>query len=302
MRRTGKWTTTPANRNGRVPAGLVILVLVAIATMVAPRTCSSAAPVLRLSDRVTIGFPSMVEEVADARVILVGEDHQRTDNHAAQLALIMQLHEQDVPFAIGLEMFTAPTQGKLDRWVAGTLSRNEFIRLYYREWAMPWPLYQDIFLYAREHRIPLIALNVPRAITRKVARKGFAALTPKERKQIPEGITCSVDPAYRAMIREAFSGHAHNGKSFDHFCEAQMLWNKTMAWYVRKFLGRDEHARVVVLAGVGHAMKGGIPQELASYGQGYEYQVILPELPQFSRNTTQSSTADYLLLFGDGTE
>ena len=277
------------------PAWLGIVLLIG-STLLVARTCSSATAVLRVSDNTTIGFSRMMEEVAGVRVLYVGEDHLRKENHAAQLKVIRNLHEQGIPLAIGLEMFTAESQQELDRWVAGRLPPADFVRLYYREWSMPWPLYRDIFLYAREHRIPLIGLNVPRSVTRKVARQGFAALTPQERKKLPSGVTCSVDPAYRDMIRHAFADHAHDGKAFQFFCEAHMLWNKSMAWHLQKFLQEKEGSTVVVLAGVGHAMKGGIPEEVSEMASGYSYRVILPELPEFPRSSARSTDVDYLLL------
>lgn len=274
---------------------LFILLLAMAAVIIHARDCSSTERALRLSDGQVVGLERMVGEVRGARLIFIGEDHERKENHDAQLEIIRKLHRAGVPVAIGMEMFTAGSQGELDRWVAGELATDSFIRIYHREWRMPWPLYRDILLYARDNRIPLIGLNVPREITRKVGEEGFAALTPEERKKLPSGVTCSVDPAYREFIRRAYAQHHGNGKSFIYFCEAQMLWNKGMGEHLLGFLARNPGRTVVILAGVGHAMKGGIPETVR--GAGYDSKVILPELPYFDRGAVTGADADYLLLF-----
>lgn len=272
-------------------AALVIIVLA--------RFGAGGEWVVRLKDGRIISFARMIAEVEGKRLIFVGEDHDRPDHHRAELRIIRTLDHLGVPLAIGLEMFTAESQGVLDGWVAGTLDRESFIRCYYRDWGMPWPLYRDIFLYARKRRIPLVGLNVPRDVSRKVAEEGFAALTPAERARLPGGITCTVDPVYRAFIRKAFAEHSLEEDAFTHFCEAQMLWNKGMGWNLREYLGRHPERKVVVLTGVGHAMKRGIPAEV--FG-GKECVVILPEGAGVDRGTTTRDDADYLILFSPGWE
>ena len=274
---------------------LFALFLAMAAILVLFHLCGTGEMVLRLSDGSFIGLDRMIGDVKGARLIFIGESHDRKEDHKAQLEIIERLHAAGLPLAIGLEMFTSGSQGELDRWVAGTLDRHDFIRIYYREWMMPWPLYRDIFLYARRHRIPLIGLNVPRSISRKVAREGFAALTPKERQALPSGVTCSVDLVYREFIRQAYAEHDGSEKPFDYFCEAQMLWNRGMGRNLREFLGKNPGITVVVLAGVGHAMKRGIPEEVFQ-GTGTSYRVILPESPNFDRGKATRRDADYLLL------
>ena len=275
--------------------GRLLTMILAMTAILLLARASNAGGVLRLSDGRVTGLDRMIEEVKGARLIFVGESHDLVENHKAQLEIIEKLHTNGVQLAIGLEMFTTIGQGALDRWVAGTLDPDYFIKLYYREWYMPWPLYRDIFLYARVLRIPLVGLNVPRSISHKVARQGFAALTPEERKKLPAGVTCSIDPIYREFIRSAYAEHVRNDNSFDHFCEAQMLWNKSMGRHLQEYLDRNPRATVVVLAGVGHAMKRGIPEEVYKTS-GISYKVILPELLELDRSKVTDKDADYLLL------
>lgn len=275
---------------------LVILLLVLAAVMTASRNCSAMFRPLRISDGHQIGLEEMMAEIRGTKLVFVGEIHDRKRDHAAQLLIIEELRQRGVPVAIGLEMFTADSQAELDRWIEGKLDGVSLIRLYSRNWNLPWPLYRDILLYARKHRIPLVALNIPHDISRKVAQEGFAALTEAERKRLPAGITCSIDPTYRAFIERAYADHIHGDASFARFCEVQMLWNKGMALHLRSFMAQNPGRTMVVLSGVGHAMKQGIPEEI-SHDTGLSYKVILPELPELDRHTATVADADYLLLF-----
>lgn len=256
-----------------------------------------ARPVVRISNNQVIGFDRMVDELRGARLIFVGEVHDNHEHHLAQLAVIQALHDSGAKLAIGLEMFNADAQGDLDAWLSGKVDVDSFIKRYNLQWNMPWPLYRDIFIYARDEHIPLIGLNMPREIIRKVALEGFAALTREELKRLPPGITCSVSPAYMAFVRKAYRmGHAGNDKSFAHFCEAQMLWNKSLGRNLQGFMAQNPDKVVVVLTGLGHAMKMGTPDEV-SRDTGFSYKVLLPDLPGLERQSVTGEDADYLLLF-----
>jgi uncharacterized iron-regulated protein len=236
----------------------------------------------------------MVADIKGTRLIFIGEYHDRMIDHWRELRIIQALYGTGTPLAIGLEMFTYENQKVLDRWVAGKIDEEDFLTSYIRDWDMPWRFYRDIFLYARRHGIPQLGLNLPREIVHKVAKEGFAALTTDERRKLPAGITCNVGTAYMELIRRAFAEHAGNDKSFIRFCEAQMLWNKSMAMRLVEYIQRHPGGSVVVLAGTGHAMKPGIPHE-AFNADGIEGKVILPEDDAFSHDTVTESDADYLI-------
>jgi uncharacterized iron-regulated protein len=275
---------------------LIGLALVLVACTAAEESLGTDR-VLRLSDGAVISFGEMVQDLKTADLVFVGELHDNVGHHQLQLGIMRALHETDDPLAVGLEMFRAESQHHLERWVAGKKSLDEFLPVWYDNWRLPWPLYRDIFLYSREHSIPLIGLNVPSAITRKVARQGFSSLTKEELKNLPSGISCNVDPKYREFISRAYSDDGHvSRKNFNHFCEAQMVWDKTMAWHLVRYLARTPGVTIVVLAGIGHAWKPGIPahvQELAKRS----FRVVLPEMDsRVDKDHLTVADADYLVL------
>jgi uncharacterized iron-regulated protein len=155
-------------------------------------------------------------------------------------------------------------------------------------------LYRPIFVYAREHKIPIVGLNVSRGITRQVAREGFDSLSDTQREGLPF-VTCSVDDDYMKFIRQAYGAHAHGQMQFDHFCEAQLVWDKAMAANALRYVEQAPERVMVILAGSGHARKGGIPTQLDTLSQ-ISYQVILPEIPSvLDTQTIDSGDADFLL-------
>lgn len=253
--------------------------------------------VFRVSDGRVITFDQMVADLKRVSVVFVGEQHDDPRHHDAQLAIIRAFHESEKPVAIGLEMFRAENQPALDSWVKGKLPLKKFLPVYYDNWTLPWPLYSPIFEYAREHEVPIQGLNIPSAISKKVARSGFSSLTAKEKKQLPPGISCNVDPKYMEFIKRAYAGHAgHQDREFVNFCEAQMIWDKSMAWHLSGYLKKKPDMSMVVLAGIGHAWKRGISEQLEPFAR-LSYRVVLPAVPdQIDRESVTTHDADYVIL------
>jgi len=252
--------------------------------------------VLRISDGRVITFTQMIKDMRNSNIIFVGEAHTDTEHHKAQLQVIKALEALPVTVAVGLEMFTSGSQNELNRWLAGKMKDEAFMRTYMDNWGYPWEYYRDIFLYAKKHRISMIGLNVSPEITQKVSQSGFASLTPGELRQLPPQISCDIDERYMDFIKKVYESHGMQSKSFIHFCEAQMIWDKVMAWNLARYLTQDPRTTVVVLAGTGHAWKRGIPEQLRRQHE-FRYKVVLPEIPdRINTSTITTEDADYILL------
>ena len=229
------------------------------------------------------------------RIILVGEHHANQNHHFAQLNVIQSLKESGVEVAIGLEMFRSDSQQALDRWVAGEVGEEEFVKTFYDNWGYSWESYRVIFDYAQKQEIPLIGLNVPREITRQVALKGFQSLS-REQKGKLSNIACRVDKEYMDYIKKAFGGHAHGKLNFSYFCEAQLVWDTVMAINALDYLDKNPNALIVVLTGTGHAQKNAIPRQIRQRSE-VPHSVILPEVKGIIDSETVDDTdADYIML------
>ena len=270
------------------------LILILACCTALPANVLADGVITRMSDRQAIGFSQMITDVAGSDVILVAETHDSKEHHELQLDVIRSLRAIKTPLAIGLEMFQANNQGQLDDWVAGKISEQDFKTVYARNWSYDWSLYRDIFIFARDNRIPMIALNIPKEIVFKVARQGFASLTPEERKNLPSGVTCDINKPQTEFLKRAFQEvfkHEANGKVFNNFCEAQGVRNSGMAMIIANEQKRNPGRKLVALAGTWHAVKHGIPERLT----GISTMVIIPEIAELGRRNATSAIADYLI-------
>ena len=285
---------TPAASSNMQPKKALPLIALLLFTLLATVSCSEISrQVLKVGGSATT-FNALVEEISDARVIFIGETHDSPDDHRTQLDIIQALHEKDLPIAVGLEMFTERDQVILDQWVAGKMTERDFIAAFYENWGGGWGLYRDIFHYARDHGIPLLGLNVPREVTRKVSTNGFGSLEKEERKKLPPGITCELDGRYKEFLRRMVQVKGKSDASFNNFCEAQVLWDQAMAFYLSRYLQNNPDRVVAVLSGAIHAWKYGIPRQLQRF-ISVPYKVILPDLPA-DYSTLSRDDADYLVI------
>ena len=237
----------------------------------------------------------MVPALSQNRIVIVGEHHNNKRHHEAQLRVIQSLKEAGIQVAAGLEMFRSDSQEALDRWVAGEIGEAEFEQIFYDNWGYSWENYRVIFDYARQEKVPLIGLNVPRDITRQVATRGFKSLTAEQKGKL-SNIACRVDKEYMDYIKRAYGGHAHGKLNFTYFCEAQLVWDAVMAVNTLEFLKENPKALVVILTGTGHAQKNAIPRQIKERSN-LAHAVILPEVKGLiDPQTIDKSDADYIML------
>jgi uncharacterized iron-regulated protein len=276
----------------RISALVLIAGIVIIAFFVQSHTREKEG-ILKVSGGELITLDEMMHDLRNVSLVFVGEFHDNKNHHDAQLRIIRELNERDVPVSVGLEMFRANSQEKLDRWVEGEMSVDEFREVFQNNWGSYWNLYRDIFYYARDERIPLVGINVPREIPQRVARSGFASLSKEQVAQLP-GVSCDVDEKYEKFIRRALGAHGSHAGSFTHFCEAQMVWDTTMAWRLLNYLEENPDRTIVVLAGSGHSWKRGIPEQVRRKSD-VSFRVVLPEISErMDKFSVTFEDADYL--------
>ncbi len=198
------------------------------------------------------------------RVVYVGESHDRYDNHLVQLAVLRALHRREQAVALGVEWFQQDVQAHLDDYIAGRIDASQMLLRteYYERWRFDYPLYRPILEYAREHAIPVIALNAPQAITREIGRVGLDALPEELRAQLPAEYS-PTNEGYSQRIRDAFELHQDESQPFEHFLDVMNTWDETMARNAAGYLEANPGHRLVVMAGRGHAgFRQGIPDRV----------------------------------------
>jgi uncharacterized iron-regulated protein len=208
----------------------------------------------------------MLAVAGDARIVYVGETHDNPASHRLELQVLQglaELHPGQV--ALGMEIFVRSQQPALDRWIAGELDEKSFLKesRWFENWKMDFAYYRDLLNFARDRRIPVIALNAEKDVVQAVRGKSPELLGAEERAQLPE--LDLTDPYQRGMVAAIFGGHSHGKMQLEGFVRAQTVWDETMADSVANYLaspaGMDKH--LLVVAGGNHLSYGfGIPRRV----------------------------------------
>jgi len=268
---------------------------VALSILVTVSCGPSTEKMLRTADGRRISFTEMMDSLADVPLVFIGEHHNNASHHAAQLQVIKALHEEGKKVAVGLEMFHAGHQDEIDRWLRGDMGDQDFVNVYYHNWDEPWALYGEILLFARDNGLPLIALNASPEVTSQVSAHGFGSLSEEQLQELP-GVSCNIDADYEKFIRRVIGEHEGGPRNFRRFCEAQMVWDTTMAYRTVRFLEKNPDHTVVVLAGSGHSWKRGIPEQVQRQAE-IPFKAVLPEIAEdLDRNSVTAEDTDYLWL------
>jgi uncharacterized iron-regulated protein len=177
---------------------------------------------------------SVVTKASSAQVIYVGESHDSYADHLTQLEIIRLLHAQNPNIAIGMEQFQQPFQSVLDGYIQGKLSEKELVRQseWMERWKFDYRLYRPILSFAREHGIPVIALNIAKEIIGKVSKDGIEGLPEEDKGKIPSDIDYS-DEKYRERLEKIYQQHPHKNKNgFERFLLVQLYGMK--GWQQRR--------------------------------------------------------------------
>jgi uncharacterized iron-regulated protein len=221
----------------------------------------------------------LAKRLSATHLLLIGEEHTNTQFHGVQLRVLQALVRAGRHVMIGLEMYPYTEQRFLDQWHDGLLTEEGFLRLsrWYDNWGYNWQYYRDIFVLARDHQVPMYAVNTPRDVVAAVRKKGLANLTPEESAHIPKDI--DVDNAdHMTFFRAAFEdeqGPVHGAgmpeEMWKNMLSAQCTWDATMGYNAVQALkqANDPKAIMVVLVGSGHVAYGlGIERQARKWFDG----------------------------------
>ncbi len=177
-------------------------------------------------------FDELLDELADADVVFLGETHTDEATHRVELAVYEGLlARQSGRVVLALEMFERDVQPVLDAYLAGEKSEPEFLAA-----ARPWSNYptgyRPLIELAKERRVPVIASNFPTPLRRRMAQEGNAILTGLEgpaRGQAPQEFFANT-PEYWRRVDNATRGHAANMPASAANADAERLYSTQSLW------------------------------------------------------------------------
>ncbi|MCI1188932.1 ChaN family lipoprotein [Hymenobacter sp. DH14] len=183
-------------------------------------------------------YDQMLAELAQADVVLFGEQHNDALTHWLELQVAKDLLKLKNPgqLVLGLEMFERDVQPLVAQYAAGTLADTAFERQ-----ARPWPNYatdyRPLLQFARENHVPVIGTNAPRPFAKVVAQRSLTALDklPATDRALLAPLPLKVDydlPGYKNMaVMFGGDSQAHGGGA-QNIIQAQALKDATMAHFI----------------------------------------------------------------------
>ena len=263
----------------------------------------------------TIAPGPLMAALARRPVVLLGEHHDNAEHHRWQLQMLAALHAHKPDMIVGFEMFPRRVQPALDRWAAGALDVENFLKE--SDWANVWgfdpDLYLPLFHFVRQNRLAMIALNVDRALIARVGRDGWDAVPTDQRGGLSDPVAAS--DAYLRYLASVFvdshprggtAGRQRDGTNpksadpasvmeddaFKHFVAAQVTWDRAMAEALAEARLRRPSSLVVGILGQGHTKFGhGVPRQLTDLGVT-NAAILLPVEPDAACEGLPATIAD----------
>ena len=180
---------------------------------------------------------ALLADAAGADVVFVGEDHDDANTHRLERVLLEGLARRRGDIVLALEMFERDVQEPFDHFQMGHVDEADFLRE-----ARPWDRYATFYKplvdFAIDHRWPVVAANVPRAIAAEVAASGLDVLakkSPEEQAWFARERQCPLQGDFFKRFREAMSDHdspsakpSSSEQAMDRYYFAQCLKDETM--------------------------------------------------------------------------
>lgn len=264
--------------------------------------CPPAGGWLDARTGAAVAAAAVMDRLAEADVVLLGESHGFPDIHLWQATTAAAVASRRNGAQYGYEMLPRKSQSALDDWAAGKTTRHEFLKEsgWLTAWGVPAAIYEPILRLPRIEAAPAIALNVDRALVRRVANEGWAAIAEADRLGV--GDPAPALPAYEEKLAKvigakATAGHGGSGKTAEkgddaatkadkeadkpaadkkpdaaaakqRFIEAQLVWDRAFAEAIQKGRAARPDKPVIAFMGRGHVEHGhGVQHQLQALGE-----------------------------------
>ena len=204
-----------------------------------------------------VSFDALVDALARADVVFLGETHTDEATHQVELALYdALLARRDGQVVLALEMFERDVQSDLDAYLSGAIDEGTFLSR-----ARPWnnyaTSYRPLVERARAAGRPVVASNFPAPLRGRLAAEGPDALTglayaPAELLPNTPAYWRRVDNAIRGHL--AMMGGARSPEQ--RLTSAQSLWDNAMGDSCARALDAYPGALVLHVNGGFHSLYG----------------------------------------------
>ncbi len=262
-------------------------VIAVFGLVAALEACQTNAPVPQVSPQVwnewsvgqvvgaktgrLVPTPEWLEGLAGYDVIYLGEEHHNRSHIEAALMVLRSLVDRGRRPVLAMEMFGWEGQPALDDYLLSKEpARLEFLERvgWKQNWGGAFEDYEPLVQFAKDQRLPVLAMNPPKTLIRQVVKLGLA-----QAKEQPEWRQWGMEqeaiidaPDYRSRILSQLQA-CHGGGAPEDY---QTMYDASMV--------RDEGMAKTVTAAVNRVRAAGDPTQgpVVSYTGGGHVQYRLP--------------------------
>ncbi|WP_456103746.1 ChaN family lipoprotein [Phascolarctobacterium succinatutens] len=163
--------------------------------------CAGAAGAAQFGDAGSgkdLNAAQLAQRLQKYDIVFFGEFHDQGEIHQSEIDLLQAMHKlKGAKLALSMEMFEADNQTKLNDFLAGSLSEEDFLAT-----SRPWPNYKTDYAplvnFAKANELAVVAANVPRFLAAHVAKNNASTdgIEEQYKKWLPEH-TYALEGAYK---------------------------------------------------------------------------------------------------------
>jgi uncharacterized iron-regulated protein len=184
-----------------------------------------------------VSWEKMIKDMQGSDMVFFGELHDNPIAHWLEYELMVELYKtRDSSMVIGAEMFESNQQFALNDYLKGLYDDKKLADTV-KLWKNFQTDYKPLVDFAKEHKIPFVATNVPRKYASMVFKGDFVSLdtlSAEERSLIaPLPIAFDINlSGYQEMLK---MGDDHPEMKIDEkYPKAQAIKDATMAHFILK--------------------------------------------------------------------
>jgi len=256
-------------------------------------------------------FEVMLADLARADIVFVGEQHDDSNTHRLEAAILDGLRRRGAEVTLSLEMFERDVQPALDEYLAGKMPEDALLKT-----ARPWPRYatdyRALVEMARAEQWPVVAANVPRRLAAEAAKSGkpgIDGLSPDDRALVGGNLQCPLD-AYFERFSQSMGSHPASGTektssgerkaTAERYYFSQCVKDETMAESIAGALERSTRRPIVHVNGAFHSDFGqGTVERTRRRAEGRRIVVVsivpVKDIDAAAPSAEDLRRADYLL-------
>jgi uncharacterized iron-regulated protein len=208
----------------------------------------------------SLTFDALLDALAEADAVFLGETHIDETTHRVELAVFEGLAaRRSGKVVLALEMFERDVQAALDAYLAGESTEAEFLGAS-RAWGNYATAYRPLIEFAKSSALPVVASNFPKSLSRRLAMMGDDAtldsLEGDARNQVPKELFAN-SPAYWRRVDNAIRGHIGmmrvDRNDTERLYSTQSLWDNAMGEACAVALDRHPGSSVLHVNGGFHS-------------------------------------------------